>query len=124
MLFGDDALVGLARCVGGACERLTLEGNHLEGGRLALTARRGVLDALDAMPSLATLRIERTGMRLDDILDAATSNGEALRDLEIVGRAAEDAGDEEGGDSLSLCCLLYTSPSPRDATLSRMPSSA
>ena len=22
------------------------------------------------------------------------------------------------------CCLLYTSPSPRDATLSRMPSSA
>ena len=26
--------------------------------------------------------------------------------------------------SLSLVCLLYTSPSPRDATLSRMPSSA
>ena len=24
----------------------------------------------------------------------------------------------------SKCCLLYTSPSPRDATLSRMPSSA
>ena len=24
----------------------------------------------------------------------------------------------------SRCCLLYTSPSPRDATLSRMPSSA
>ena len=26
--------------------------------------------------------------------------------------------------ALSLTCLLYTSPSPRDATLSRMPSSA
>ena len=26
--------------------------------------------------------------------------------------------------SLDRCCLLYTSPSPRDATLSRMPSSA
>ena len=25
---------------------------------------------------------------------------------------------------LYICCLLYTSPSPRDATLSRMPSSA
>ena len=25
---------------------------------------------------------------------------------------------------LIICCLLYTSPSPRDATLSRMPSSA
>ena len=35
----------------------------------------------------------------------------------------------EGGDSLRIwreyfTCLLYTSPSPRDATLSRMPSSA
>ena len=27
-------------------------------------------------------------------------------------------------DVESHCCLLYTSPSPRDATLSRMPSSA
>ena len=26
--------------------------------------------------------------------------------------------------SLIMACLLYTSPSPRDATLSRMPSSA
>ena len=25
---------------------------------------------------------------------------------------------------ITMCCLLYTSPSPRDATLSRMPSSA
>ena len=27
-------------------------------------------------------------------------------------------------DDLPFACLLYTSPSPRDATLSRMPSSA
>ena len=27
-------------------------------------------------------------------------------------------------DAVALFCLLYTSPSPRDATLSRMPSSA
>ena len=27
-------------------------------------------------------------------------------------------------DHLTIVCLLYTSPSPRDATLSRMPSSA
>ena len=33
-----------------------------------------------------------------------------------------DAGDEFTADINS--CLLYTSPSPRDATLSRMPSSA
>ena len=29
-----------------------------------------------------------------------------------------------GGDVSFVVCLLYTSPSPRDATLSRMPSSA
>ena len=28
------------------------------------------------------------------------------------------------GQPMSYSCLLYTSPSPRDATLSRMPSSA
>ena len=32
----------------------------------------------------------------------------------------ENFGDDKG----ALICLLYTSPSPRDATLSRMPSSA
>ena len=31
---------------------------------------------------------------------------------------------DEGVDPTILVCLLYTSPSPRDATLSRMPSSA
>ena len=32
--------------------------------------------------------------------------------------------DSEAETLPSRCCLLYTSPSPRDATLSRMPSSA
>ena len=45
--------------------------------------------------------------------------------------ASEDSSDSERcsedlvNDVNDLCsCLLYTSPSPRDATLSRMPSSA
>ena len=33
-------------------------------------------------------------------------------------------GDEWDGNGKGGVCLLYTSPSPRDATLSRMPSSA
>ena len=33
-------------------------------------------------------------------------------------------GDASGIEDSSKNCLLYTSPSPRDATLSRMPSSA
>ena len=41
---------------------------------------------------------------------------------------SEDLDNETGGNcadpALILYCLLYTSPSPRDATLSRMPSSA
>ena len=35
----------------------------------------------------------------------------------------EGEGDQEEVDQTDSC-LLYTSPSPRDATLSRMPSSA
>ena len=37
---------------------------------------------------------------------------------------AESVGTEEKVITLWILCLLYTSPSPRDATLSRMPSSA
>ena len=43
-------------------------------------------------------------------------------------RSAAHAGAERWSDALRdaerTICLLYTSPSPRDATLSRMPSSA
>ena len=35
-----------------------------------------------------------------------------------------DIADGQALDALFAHCLLYTSPSPRDATLSRMPSSA
>ena len=35
-----------------------------------------------------------------------------------------DRGPDSAGCAQFLICLLYTSPSPRDATLSRMPSSA
>ena len=38
--------------------------------------------------------------------------------------ALEGRADEGPGISYLWTCLLYTSPSPRDATLSRMPSSA
>ena len=37
----------------------------------------------------------------------------------------EDEDDDEGpGSPRAMACLLYTSPSPRDRTRSRMPSSA
>ena len=37
---------------------------------------------------------------------------------------AKSSGNNNAGDVSKKICLLYTSPSPRDATLSRMPSSA
>ena len=58
---------------------------------------------------------------------------------EVIGRAASlptvapwrvvifnnaDRLNNNGANALLKTCLLYTSPSPRDATLSRMPSSA
>ena len=39
-------------------------------------------------------------------------------------RMAEHMGMKEGGAAWCKSCLLYTSPSPRDKRLSRMPSSA
>ena len=45
-------------------------------------------------------------------------NTEELTDFTKVGKAFEEPG------LLLLACLLYTSPSPRDLSTSRMPSSA
>ena len=43
---------------------------------------------------------------------------------EVVKAIQEQASKVMHTSTLYLNCLLYTSPSPRDATLSRMPSSA
>ena len=47
-----------------------------------------------------------------------------FRPGDVLGFYVEDAREDDGGIVLLNSCLLYTSPSPRDATLSRMPSSA
>ena len=45
-------------------------------------------------------------------------------DISISKVLVSDITKQRDFDSSLLTCLLYTSPSPRDATLSRMPSSA
>ena len=57
--------------------------------------------------------------------------GEAVVSLPVTLHIGDEPTGEVPGsitstpdDSANLTCLLYTSPSPRDATLSRMPSSA
>ena len=45
-------------------------------------------------------------------------------DEKTVEAFADSIGDDSKQPDIMYSCLLYTSPSPRDATLSRMPSSA
>ena len=45
-------------------------------------------------------------------------------DTQIIGKLASDHFEEDLNSYLRTFCLLYTSPSPRDGLLSRMPSSA
>ena len=44
--------------------------------------------------------------------------------LEELSNALTDADENDSVRTIILTCLLYTSPSPRDRTRSRMPSSA
>ena len=53
-----------------------------------------------------------------DILELGLPHTDPIADGPTNQRAAQEALDS------GMTCLLYTSPSPRDATLSRMPSSA
>ena len=73
----------------------------------------------------------------DDSVGASQRENEAMvkllgrQDLPVPMGSREPMGKPWGGDEAKnspaaqfIICLLYTSPSPRDATLSRMPSSA
>ena len=51
----------------------------------------------------------------------------SARELQKLGHTCQiesGAGDAAGYSDQTYTCLLYTSPSPRDRTRSRMPSSA
>ena len=63
--------------------------------------------------------IQRTKI-LVHLIDAVSEN--PLHDFEIIEQELKKYG--KGLLDKERICLLYTSPSPRDATLSRMPSSA
>ena len=57
------------------------------------------------------------------VLDLGCGDGEILNILSKEWGSTVLGVEINQGD-INKCCLLYTSPSPRDATLSRMPSSA
>ena len=113
-----DALVALADARALVCAG--------DGGRVVATlerrvesTRRATLDDDDDDDGWTTRHVAFFGAspcaRLASTRDGAIA---ARRDGAIA------AWRRDGGGALRGTCLLYTSPSPRDATLSRMPSSA
>ena len=97
--------------------------------RRDLDAQAGV-----AFPSLPfDVAVSLVEKHLPDPADLAVLRAvsKGMRDaVDATGRKVEEFGEEDATErgylSTLKClrCLLYTSPSPRDATLSRMPSSA
>ena len=71
-------------------------------------------------------RVGLTVMSLTDhdTIDGCARMAVACEELDIEFVSGCEFTVELDGFELHLLCLLYTSPSPRDATLSRMPSSA
>ena len=67
-------------------------------------------------------------LRLEDVncILSVVSNPNGTREFTVVSNGSYIEGCAKVSKELikSNNCLLYTSPSPRDATLSRMPSSA
>ena len=104
-----------------AAERASWQDTHtkalatanLEGQREATNA---AIAALEAQIELSTLR---QAMERDRALSRAHTGSLQRTITEFRDRAAREAAGAGPGS-----CLLYTSPSPRDGLLSRMPSSA
>ena len=70
-------------------------------------------------PSNYGVRVLRDGAEIFRMVDVSTSSAWSLEEFDFSG--PEFTTERPATFSF---CLLYTSPSPRDATLSRMPSSA
>ena len=98
-------------------------------GARGLTWSAGMLDTLRQVEDVAhvALRHERAGM----VETSQALQGVVIRGLDSTSQVTRIASGllrgrlpAKGTTQEVLICLLYTSPSPRDATLSRMPSSA
>ena len=89
-------------------------------------------DLVDAVAGSADMSKAEAGRAVDAVLDGisgALGNGDSVAlvgfgTFSVRHRAAREGRNPQTGAAMHIACLLYTSPSPRDATLSRMPSSA
>ena len=87
-----------------------------------------IQEILEVVEQAAIASAKLTGLGQKDEADAAAVEAMRLRmgKIEMKGKIVIGEGERDEAPMLYIGedCLLYTSPSPRDATLSRMPSSA
>ena len=86
------------------------------------------IQALVQELQLARNQIQTVSTQINEIsltLESLSKQDKNRPVFRAVGNLLLEVDDrDELVNELSTSCLLYTSPSPRDATLSRMPSSA
>ena len=107
----DRITISLDAAEGEAAARMAgLQGGAVAGERLVRQVQDGI-----AAACAAGFDPSRGGLKLNAVIQRGI-NDDQLLPLAALAR--------QQGMELRLICLLYTSPSPRDRTRSRMPSSA
>ena len=120
---GTDEVAGESAAADAVVAELDLEALAETNSEALLEARRIVLSESEAavdvlVDSNRSLGIEASPNEVEESpADELAIESDAADDADVT---VEVLGDVDQGE----VCLLYTSPSPRDATLSRMPSSA
>ena len=94
-------------------KEISFEGNNLDVGNIQLQ---------EATEKLNEVVVKERIVRATQQGDTTSYNAEAYKTMPDA--SAQDLIEKMPGVVVDNGCLLYTSPSPRDATLSRMPSSA
>ena len=107
-------------------EQANLERNTLKYKYEQLLVAKGASVAASDQAQGDTSELEAEIVKLKDSVDQAGNKTKALqfKVKELEEDKTKKSKEYEEIQTKYTSCLLYTSPSPRDATLSRMPSSA
>ena len=116
----------------GSGHSIVLDGSPEHGGRnLGIRPMESVLIGLGACSAFdVVLMLKKARQNVSNcevLLEAERADAvpAVFTRVEMVFQVSgNDLSEKQVNRAVSMSCLLYTSPSPRDATLSRMPSSA